>query len=182
MSLVQLATAKSYLGITDTASDTEITRMIDAASEYLEQSCGRVFSQTTHTQTVISDGSGSVFLTNAPIAFPNYGIDSWVKVSDVLLSEDDFRVYVDRGEIEFVLSVPSCAPIEVQYRGGYSTIPADIVQACLEMIAVFYNKTIAKGVTRETLGSATIQYEAGEAVTPFVADVIALYKLFNLPQ
>lgn len=68
-SLMTLDTLKAILGVrpTNTAKDTQYTALLDAASAYLEQYCGRKFAKTTYTEYYSGNGQRALVLRQRPV-------------------------------------------------------------------------------------------------------------------
>jgi hypothetical protein len=65
--IIDLATVKAELGITDSSQDTKLTRLIDAATTRFSLELGREFWRRTVQETAIGTGGEFLFLTVWPI-------------------------------------------------------------------------------------------------------------------
>lgn len=118
LTVITLARAKNYLRIDSTLTDddVEITSMINAACKYIEKSTNHIFfvRQKTYTSTTlvkVYDFPINSITTSPAPTFINYSA---------------FTLYED------VLSVE----LNVGYASGL--VPDELIQACLQMIKVWY--------------------------------------------
>lgn len=161
--LSQLATVKSFLGVTDNNSDALINNLIDRVSARIETYCSRTLGSATYMDEIY-DGDGlsrSLFLRQWPVISVSSLYDdinrSWG--SDSLIASADYVVHNDWGEIKLIknssLWAPSLEPkfgkgvgnIKVTYTAGYllpggsgsgSALPADIEGACNDLVYMDY--------------------------------------------
>ncbi len=163
MSIISLSDAKSYLGVGDDSHDTEIQRLIDFVENTLEEAIGRNITQAVVTESFLGDSDKEVFLKNFPVVFENYSADSWVKIDSELVGEDDFLLETDIGRIELLNGVfTQDKNIEVKYKGGFSTVPLDIIEAMYEEIKKAYTVKYESGgdanIKSKRLGELAITY------------------------
>jgi len=164
--IVTLAQVKEYLGLKDeydsldTVLDTASTGWIDLASKAIEEYLGtKVYSQSV---TAYLNGSGgmsqdvpmSPIVSITSIQYRTTFNGTWTDLftsSDYYYTDpltDPFRItgYVD--------SFPSGERnIKIIYNCGWSTIPAEIQQVCLEMIAMKWKES-KKG--QDQLGKSSV--------------------------
>jgi hypothetical protein len=68
----------------------------------------------------------------------------------------------------------------VNYTAGYSAIPADIAEACVELVALRYRQRQNIGQSSKHLATGeTVSYDR-RAMPDWIRDVIARYKR-NIP-
>lgn len=158
MTLCALADVKTYLGITDTNSDAVLTALIAGASAMMETYCNRVFAQASYTETRNGNGGYRLFLATAPVtAVASVTIDGTaVPAAAGSMAPgylfDDLMIYLRQRC--FTCGVQN---VVVSYTAGYATIPADLTQACVELVAAKYAKRNRIDKTSETLGSQQTQ-------------------------
>ena len=139
---VTLATVKAALKIDYTDDDTELTRLIGAATSWVETETGLKMTQASRTmrlrewkRTVFSElpwvSTTSVTYTDtsgATITMVS-GTDYWVDNSQQLAA------------LEF-LNTPSMKDgtlATVTFMAGYSTEPNEVVQAIISLVGLWYN-------------------------------------------
>lgn len=183
MALATLAQAKEFLGITGTDQDALITRLLDAATQYLETQTGRTLAQTTLTEYYDGDGDRTLFVASPPASFENYGVDTYLKIDDVQIDEDAFVVHSGEGRIVLDSAVFSRGDknVEVKYKGGFATVPADLVQATIELAGAMLKRGRSAGVKSESIGDYSVTYSdvnaAGGGLSPTIDSVVSHYRL-----
>lgn len=121
--VIPLETAKTYLGIDDTARDVEITRMINSACGYIEKYTNVLL--VDREQTYYFDDNNCVRVYDFPINSLTSPVNA---------------VRTRRGTYSFYSTSTSSAT-ELVLNVGYSVVadvPSDIVEAALEIIAVWF--------------------------------------------
>ena len=121
--VIPLETAKTYLGIDDTARDVEITRMINSACGYIEKYTNVLL--VDREQTYYFDDNNCVRVYDFPINSLTSPVNA---------------VRTRRGTYSFYSTSTSSAT-ELVLNVGYSVVadvPSDIVEAALEIIGVWF--------------------------------------------
>lgn len=159
--LTLLETAKTELGLSGTASDAVVERLINGASEAIERYCRRSFARATVTSERVKGYAGPrLLLERTPI----------VSVTSIIINGstiDAAGYYIEKAEagvlyrpagwewtaqtqVGSIIQEPSPGTEEglylVTYVGGYQTpaqggtrtLPYDLEQACLECVTNFY--------------------------------------------
>ncbi len=67
MALTDLATVKTFLGITDASKDALLNLLIPAVCAQIETYCGRKFDEATYKERVWSPGGDVLYLPNYPV-------------------------------------------------------------------------------------------------------------------
>lgn len=182
MSLCALSDVKTYLGITDSNSDVVLTALIAGASMTMETYCNRVFEAATYTETRNGNGGYRLFLSTAPVtAVASVSVDGFAispasgPVAPGYLF-DDLMIYL-RGK-SFACGVQN---VIVTYTAGFATIPADLTQACVELVAFKYAKRNRIDKTSETLGTQQTQAYSLADMPPSVKTVLNNYARRQTP-
>lgn len=183
--LTTVAKFKEFYGIVGSDDDSAITRLIESASSYLQNECGRIFAQGIRTEFFDGDGSNAFFLKNLPISFPDYGTGNddktFIKINGELVAESDFYFHSGTGEVgmEFKNFIRGKKNIEIAYLGGYSPIPYDLEQACIELAGTMYKRDKSSGISSESVGDVSVSY-SDKTGTPLAVAMIDKYKLFEI--
>ncbi len=168
MSLCALADVKTYLGITETTTDAVLTALIANASTLIESYCNRVFLTATYTETRNGGGGPKLLLLNAPItAVSSVTVEGYaVPAAPDAISPgylfDQQVLYIRPGgnPCEFNRGIQN---VTVSYTAGFATVPPDVNQACVELIASKYAKRNRIDKKSETLGTAqTIGFDLSD--------------------
>jgi hypothetical protein len=193
--LTTLDVIKDELGITDNASNAKLQRYLTSASSAIAQFCNRVFPAETLQEQFWATRDRWPRLIRGGI--PNIQLSRWPVVSVTSVTENgvamveatDFKTDKVNGQLiridadGFPRPWPAF-PIVVVYVGGYSTIPADVVDAAIRMVRQRWlskdrdplvKQRSIPGVLEEAFWVATGN-EAGN-LPPDVADILTNYRV-----
>jgi uncharacterized phiE125 gp8 family phage protein len=175
--LCALADVKAFLGITGSATDAVLQSLVTNASALIESYCSRVFARATYTETRNGNGGSRLFLANSPVsAVSAVAIDGQtIPAASGPLTTGyafDAGVIYLRGYC-FNRGVQN---VTVSYTAGFATVPADVAQACIELVAAKFAKRDRIDKQSETLGTQqTISYSMADmpaqvkaALNPYV--------------
>jgi hypothetical protein len=164
MPLATIDQLKEYVGdIAIDKDDALLTRLIDAASSVIESYCCRSFESTVYTNEV-HDGTGTdtINLKHYPIISLASVLEggSVLSTGSTGYGSADVIVYANEGQLRRPywtwLSYP--AWYSFTYTAGYTTVPAAIVQACLELAALMLRGKEHVGISQKTSGVQTFTY------------------------
>ena len=198
MSLCALADVQNYTGETSANLTALITTLIGNASAMIESICSRTFEQTAYTETRNGNGAPILFMRQGPISAV-----SSVQIDGVAIPAapdttsygyvfDDRRLYLrgNPGISARTTGVPGGYPvgfsrgvqnIVVGYTAGYATIPDDLNQACVELVADMLAKRKRIDLKTQALGqNDTVSYNLVD-VPPRVKTLIRPYRLPMIP-
>ena len=164
MDLTTLANAKQWLGIGSDTDDALLTRLIHAASFFIETYLSRRLASQTYAE--IRDGTGGRVMTfrESPVTAV-----SWVAVNGVSIPPAPDTVTpgyrFTRTQIilqghRFTLGYGNVSLI---YTAGYETPPEDLEQACIELVAFRFKE-------RGHIGEQTASFQ-GQTTSFTVADL-----------
>lgn len=139
--LIDVATARDALGITDNAQDAAVTAYINRASDVLARQCKRVFAlETVSEQFRLDQMNGELVLARYPVG----GITSIIENSNTLTT-DDYEVNKDAGIITRLHGDRPCYwstwKITVVYSAGYDLpagAPPALQQAAVQLVKAYY--------------------------------------------
>ena len=133
MPLTTVAKVKEYLGVTATSEDALISRLVDWATDLIHSYCGRIFSEAAYDEYYDGDGTEGLLVNQYPISAV-----SSVEVNGTSRDASSYALYGQLG----LLRLKSAAfprgkkNVRVQYTAGYATIPNDLEQAAIELVAL----------------------------------------------
>lgn len=135
MSLTTLSTVKEYLGLTGTGEDSLLNRLMDWATDFIHSYCGRIFPQGNYDE--YTDGDGTETLLSHQ--FPVISVNS-LEVDGAVKDSASFVLYAPLGLLKLKSGVfpRGKKNVRLQYTAGYATLPKDIEQACIELVALKY--------------------------------------------
>jgi hypothetical protein len=123
------ADVKEYLGITVSTSDALIARLITAASAWMINYMS--YNPFSATYVDIKNGSGTKSMTFG--AYPITGVNS-VTVDDVAVDLDYIRYRDATITRTDGYIFPMTSEVSVSFTAGYAAIPAELAQACIEIV------------------------------------------------
>jgi uncharacterized phiE125 gp8 family phage protein len=162
--LTTLSNLRSWLGVTGNSDDVLLTRLVTAASAYVETYISRKILTASYTETVDGNGGDRQILRNYPIQSV-----SAVTISGAVIpistawnvagyQNDDIGVTL----IGYTFS-RARRNVTVAYTAGFTTVPLDIEQCVLDMCSLRYRERDRIGFVSKSL--------AGETVTFMVKDM-----------
>lgn len=164
--LCSLEDVKEILGISssDTSKDNLIIRKINQATEMIERYTGRRFKATDYTnEEYDASGSDQLILKQRPInSLTAFGVrDTSQNESDWTETETELYFYdANAGVMDLLFSTTGhWNRYRVTYNAGYTTIPADIAEACAQLAAFLVeNGTSGTNVKSKQEGQRKIEY------------------------
>lgn len=192
-----LSDVKAWLNVVpgNTANDAVLTRLITAASQAIKTWTSRPLLQATYTETYNGTGINRLTLRNFPVtAVSSLTVDGLTippassPVSFGYLF-DEYGIYLVGGD-SYSGTVPQTPNIwagsyfprdsqniVVTYTAGYATVPVDVTQACIELVAFKFQQRNHVGVTSRTLtaGGESVVYQSG-FMPPEVQALLGVYR------
>jgi hypothetical protein len=179
--LCQLTDVQTYLGDSASSSAVALDALIENASAFIEQYCNRTFALANYTETRNGNGGNRLFLLNGPVvsvtavsvngqtiaAAPSVMANGWVN--------DDSMVYLRGG-----CFTRGFQNVTVAYSAGFATIPADVAQACIELVAEKFAKRNRIDKVSETLGTQQTQAYIQADMPARVKTALQPYIRWNL--
>lgn len=142
MALTSLANVKEFLRITDTNDDTFLTNLISRVEKEVKEYCQRDFEAADYMEYYDGDGTDTLLVDNYPINSVSELYDDPDREfgTDTLIDSSDYIIYSEEGKIVLDGSTFSKGNknIKIVYNAGYTTIPADLEQAVIKLVAAEY--------------------------------------------
>ena len=183
--LCALADVQTYIGTTDNSTAAVIEQLIENASAFIERYCNRTFAVTSYTETRNGNNRARMMLNNAPIVAV-----SSVSIEGVVIPQstgaqvagwvaDTHTLYLRAGS-GFSIFPEGVQNVAVSYTAGFNTVPADVAQACIELIAFKLAKRNRIDKKNETLGQQqTIGFDISD-MPKSVVTALASYQRFTV--
>ena len=191
-----------FLGLSGLSStqNTVLDRIIDTATEYIENYCDRRFQQTVYTNEVYDgDGSRYLMLKNYPVnsasTFTLSRRDSVGNEDDwSTIDTEDYFVHYNEGIVEYIKGLKfQNAPkrYRITYTAGFnfdnsSTFLADTEAGDVEYAmwricsASWQRRKGDVGVISERLGDYSVEYSKGVFESPEIKEVLDKYARMNI--
>jgi len=168
MSLTTLVNVKEYLRISGTKDDVLLTRLIDNCSIFIESWLNRKLEVATYQEKFSGNGIDYHLCKNYPINT----ITSIIVNNEVIarFENDEKQVYLT--DKLFYKGRFNCI---INYSAGYSTIPHDIEQACIELVAVKYRQSDSINLSSKAIAGETTSFIVKD-IPDFIKVVLQQYK------
>lgn len=163
--LCTLDQVKTYLGGPIPPSlDPVLQQLITAASAYVMSACNRTFKSANYTETYDGTGTERLLLKQTPVtAVASVEVDGLLWNMTTSARADGYQfdatgLYATGcAWFPYVLRV-----VKVAYTAGYTTIPADLAQAVVEMVCDKYKRRDNLGIAARQIAGETISYTAAD--------------------
>ena len=153
--LTTLNNVKSYLRLTITTSDAEIQRLITATSSLIRSWINRDITSTSYIDFLNGTGSKMILLPNYPIT----AISS-LFINDILIDVSKYAFtdtsIILKDGLKFTYDKSN---IEVHYIAGFSSVPYDIEQVCIELVAKKFKSEERIGIKSKGLAGESVSYD-----------------------
>lgn len=165
--LCALNDVKVYLGITDGNSDIVLTAIIGNVSAAIESFCNRTFAVQSYVETRNGGCGPKMYLSNGPIVsvasvtVDTYNIPPAANALAFGFVFDENVLYIRPGGYpgEFTKGVQN---VVVSYTAGFAATPADVNQACVELVAWKYAKRNRIDKKNEILAAQTVGFDLSD--------------------
>jgi hypothetical protein len=179
--LATLEEVKLFYGMVGSkqADDDLLEDLIDRMTQQFETYCGvNSFKVTDYTEYIDGQSSKYIFPQNPPIvSITSINDDSdWTWDSSTLIDAADYRIVDSRYVVYNSKFGSGDQNIQMVYRGGYSTIPLDLKQSCIEEVTKRYKHRRDIDMTDKTLDDGSASYTE-TAFLPQTLEVLYKYKL-----
>lgn len=177
--LTTVEAVKQYLGTTTTVESAEVQRLVTAASKYLVSALSRPVKSASITWDTNGNGRTVLYLPVQPVtavssaaiageaalaaATPG-GTDEGYLVSGMTLVLRGGRVW-SRGVLN----------VRVVYTAGYATVPPEIEQGTIELVAARLRERDRVGIQSRSLGPESVTF-AREDLPPTVKRLVDQWR------
>jgi hypothetical protein len=176
--LTTLANVKGWFSppLTSTVDDVLLTRLVTAASQFIQTWLGRQISLQTYTEQ--RDGTGGRLL-----AFANVPVTA---VTSLVIDGVPIPQAPDTQSPGFVFSASMLylqgyrltrgfQNVAVVYTAGFASTPSEIEQACIELVALRYKERDRIGHVSKSVSGETVSFVQKD-MPPDVETVLEQYR------
>lgn len=160
--LTTLGDVKAWLSLplTTTADDALLARLITAASAFLAAWLNRQILTASYTQTFNGNGKTALLLPQYPItAVQSLTIDSQtIPPLAPGQSGAGFTVDVTTLYLSGTAFNRGIQNVTVTWTAGYASVPPDIEQACIDLVALRYRERDRIGLASKGMAGETTSY------------------------
>lgn len=174
--LTSTAAVKAWLNVSGNSDDALLDLLVSRGSQFVRSYCTRDFLSQAYADTF--DGKDTT-----RIAFPNYPVTAVasVTINGMVVPARSSPLALGYVFSSTMLSLTGFAftrgfgNIVVAYTAGFAAVPADLEQACIELIAFKYRERDRIGHQSKTLGGETVAFYIGDVPKP-VRTILDTYR------
>lgn len=169
--LFLLDSLKQRLGVTHDKQDTYFQTLLDGVSAAVEAFIGRKLEAADFVERYNGNGKNRLVLEQWPVISV-----SSVKINGRAVDDWDFDNWLLIRHACFAQGIRN---VEVSYRAGYETMPADIQEAVLIIATQRLNEIENKGVQSKSLAGETISFSSfsqSGGIPPSAYAILTEYK------
>lgn len=165
-----------------TANDALLTRLISAASQYMQSLMTRTIAVAAYSEARNGMGMDSMMLKNQPIVSvesvyvdgmaipPRPALGPGVTVSPWGYTFDKVMLYLSGYRF-----TPGRQNVLINYHGGYAVTPPDLEQACIDIVGEWFKYRDRIGKTSEGIEGQSISF-ADIPLPKRAAGIIVVYN------
>ena len=157
--LTTLANVKSWLNIATTTDDATLSRMVTAVSNYIQSWLNRSFAVASYTDILNGTGGNQLVFHEYPV----------ISVSSMTISGNIIPASPDGIQPGYVFDArgiyligyqltKGIKNVRITYSAGYATVPPEIEQACIELIALRYRERSRIGEVSKSIGGEVVSF------------------------
>ncbi|HYM30436.1 MAG TPA: hypothetical protein VEU47_04005 [Candidatus Cybelea sp.] len=159
--LTTLANVKAWFSppLTATTDDALLTRLVTAASQFIQTWLGRTIAETAYVETRNGAGGTRLFLRNRPVvSVASLAVDGVAIAPSSGPGQpgylfDDSAVYLTG--YAFTRGAQNVA---VAYTAGYAATPPELEQACIALVALRYKERDRIGQVSKNLAGEVVSF------------------------
>lgn len=154
--LTTLSNVKAYLRLTATTDDALLGRLITAASEWVRKFVERDITEGTYTLVLDGTGGPKICVPHYPVTeITAMSVDGVAVALASLVARGALITRTDGGKF-----TKGLANVTVTFKAGFATVPADIDQATVQIVAWRYKEMSRIGeASKSAGGQETISYQ-----------------------
>lgn len=157
--LTTLAAVKAYAGVVGAGDDAALSALITGYSDMIRAYTGRDFSLTDYGRYFDGRNSTRLVLPQTPVvsvasvAIDGVAVPAQAVVGGIGYRHDETSIILDGHRF-----TRGWGNVLVNWTAGYATVPAAIVQAAIEMVALRYSLRDKLGYASKSLAGETVSF------------------------
>lgn len=159
--LTTLDNVKAWLSppLTSTADDALLSRLVTAASRFIETWLDRTIAAQDYTETRDSRGGARLFLRHRPVtAVAAVSVDGVAVPPSSGAGAAGFLFDDSSVSLAGYAFTRGVGNVTVTYTAGYVATPPEIEQACIELVVTRYKERDRIGQVSKNLGGETVSF------------------------
>jgi hypothetical protein len=175
--LTSIANVEQWLNLQSGCTDEALlVRLITAASGFIRTWCDRDFVSQSYTDTLDGKGAARMPLPNTPItAVASLAIDGNVIPPGDPVSTPGYFFTSTMLCLNGYRFSRGMANVVVSYTAGFATVPPELEQACIELVAFRYRELDRIGVASKGMAGETTSFTIKD-VPPSVRTILEQKK------
>ena len=174
--LTTLDNVKSWLGLTTTTDDALLTRLISASSGFIQSILNRMLASQAYTEIRDGKGTRSLSLANYPVtAVATLTIDGITIPPAPAVNQAGYVFSSGQIMLYGYCFTRGFQNIAISYTAGYSTIPYEIEQACIELCVLRYKERDRIGQVSKSIAGEVVSFTQKD----MPADVMTLLQQYK---
>jgi hypothetical protein len=175
--LTTIDTVEQWLGLASGNQDEALLeRLISAASGLIETWCGRTFASQSYVETRDGTGGRRMAFINGPVTSVSSVMVSGQSIppGDAVTTPGYYfspTMLILNGHV-FRRGLGN---VTISTIAGYATIPAEVEQACIELVSFRYRELDRIGLASKGLAGETTAFVIKD-MPPSVASLLDLYR------
>lgn len=162
--LTTLENVRQFLAVKNTTDDELLTSLITRASQFMETLCSQSLKSKTITERFDGSGGFRQFVTVSPIISVASVVVDGINVPSAGTSTTaaGYRIghaHIIRNLEKFPVGIEN---VEITYTAGLATIPTDLEQACIHLVAYWYRKNTHIGEASKALAGGSTTFDMSE--------------------
>ena len=180
--LTTLADVKAWLQTGQAAfpatDDALLTRLITAASQYIQTWLNRQISLANYLETRDGIGGHRLQFASFPVsAVQSLTIDGQVVPAAPSSMAAGYTFSPTQLSVRGYRFNHGAQNVVIAYTAGYSTTPPDVAQACIELVALRYRERTRIGEVSRSLGGAETVTYAQKDMSDAIKTLLQQYRL-----
>lgn len=159
MALTTVSAVKLYKGINGSELNTLIDSLVNSASAAVESYLSRKIESTAHVEIRDGNGGRSMMLEQYPVtAVSAVTVNGQTIPQSSGFGAAGWRLANRSIVLEGYSFAKGLGNVQIDYTAGYSTVPADIEQACIETILLALERRSHIDVSSKSLAGETVSF------------------------
>ena len=159
--LAAVADLVTWLGLSNPTQDVQdqLQRLLTAVSLWVQNWLGRQIKSQSYRDIRDGHGGNRISLSDYPVsAIASVIVDGEAIPQAAGPNLPGWRLVHDQVILYAYRFSPGDANVEVHYTAGYTTIPPELAQACLELASLRWKERDRIGHVSKSIGGETVQF------------------------
>ena len=174
LSSVRRALGGSFRDETYTTFDDELSRLIGSVSAEIRRMTGQALNvpAASVTERRNGDGTSRMLLNESPaVSVSSVTVDGEAIPAQTSVTGDGFFLDADCIELVGYTFTSGRGNVSIVYTSGWSTVPEDLEDAVVQLVALKFARNSAPGQASVAVGGDSISYDSGAAFANAMAIV-----------